>query len=373
MRLLYLSLFLCLFASLVSAEDITCSDFQAFADPANAIRNGSIADYAAVKRLVDKDLADKVPDFDKTKSSAIIHIVTIENAGQTTVKDATGKDEPAISIAVKASHWYTYDPDGRYDWSHGATRLFGRSNPYVILIFLSKVEEGFNPSYTYTVTGRLSAPIQDLSDVATVFKSVVGSSNLTAHLKKLSDQPESHDVFCWAQLSVATPSDIVITPALLPNATEAKPQNIDQKPTDIYNEGLYRWDASIGVPIISFKQLQTVTSGAGDVTANVDKRNLFALGDFYLFQPVDVQKQTLITVPYLVGGAAIASKPLHAIFAGVGWGPVIAKFYGGFLITTNNLPNHKTERTIKGAFGLNLPVRSIMGKLGIKSELSTGK
>jgi hypothetical protein len=83
------------------------------------------------------------------------------------------------------------------------------------------------------------------------------------------------------------------------------------------------------------EQLQNISSNTSALTANIDKRNLFALADWYIW-PVDVKNASLIKMPYIVTGVSMASKPLHGILAGVGWGPAIVNFYAGFLIVTNH-------------------------------------
>src|ERR1019366_6136947 len=78
----------------------------------------------------------------------------------------------------------------------------------------------------------------------------------------------------WAlgSLEGDPPSDITITSAVLNGGNE---MTLETANTKFDDEGLYRWDISIGVPIASYKQLQSVVDNTGQVnTANIDKRNL---------------------------------------------------------------------------------------------------
>jgi|CZKD01.1.fsa_nt_gi hypothetical protein len=42
------------------------------------------------------------------------------------------------------------------------------------------------------------------------------------------------------------------------------------------------------------------------------------------------------------------------------------------MIVASDLPNKTMRRNIKPAFGLDFPIRTIMGKLGIKTPVSSG-
>lgn len=321
---------------------------------------GIITDYPAAKRLVVSQLQN-VPTYNPKTSSAIIHIVLLDGALKS--------GDTSYAVTVKASHWYAFDP--AEDWTQSATRLYGTREPFLLLIFLNGPENSFVPSYTYTSTGRNPAPLQDLADAAKVFESTVGlpAKGTKSLLKTTGGTPAQ---FCWAQLSVSAPGAIDITPKVTATSSNNTVVSIDPRPTEFDDEGFYHWDVSVGVPILSYKQLQSVTAAGADLTTNVDKRNMFVIGDWYL-KAVDVKNNNLFKVPYLIAGASVASKPLHGLLAGVGWEPAIANFYGGFLIITNNLPNHKTERVIKGAFGINLPVRAILGKFGVDTQTTAGK
>lgn len=362
MRILCLMLLLSapftLFAD--TATPISCT-LTNFTDKTSSIdaKTGIIANYPLAKALAASLLQD-IPTFDPKTSSAIIHVVLLES----TPKGA-GND---LAMTVKASHWYAVDPVE--DWSSNPTRLYGTNEPFLLIIFLDTIQDSFVPEYSYTFAGRNPAPVQDLLDAAKLFQASTNAK------MKLTGAPfvvtPKKSQFCRTQLSVPAPGAIDITPKVAATDNSNTVVSIDAKPAEFDDEGFYHWDVSVGVPIISYQQLQSVTASGADLTANVDKRNLFLLGDWYI-KPVDVKNNGLSKVPYVVAGASVASKPLHSILAGVGWGPAIANFYGGFLIITNNVPNHQTERVIKGAFGINLPVRTIMGKLGINTQTTSGK
>ncbi|HEY2496722.1 MAG TPA: hypothetical protein VGK24_06620 [Candidatus Angelobacter sp.] len=365
MRSFVLTLLFFIPLALFGDTPISCSLIP-FTDTTHSIdtKTGVILNYPVAKTLAASQLKS-VPTYDPKRSSVIIHVVLLENTEDI-------KTPGAFAVTVKASHWYAVDPVE--DWSTSSTRLYGTNEPFVLLIFLKTKENSFSTEYSYTFAGRNPAPVQDLTDAAKLFQATVGSpvKGIRAQFSPAIAAAPEIDQFCWTQISVAAPGAIDITPKVASSDSTNTVVAIDAKPTEFDDEGFYHWDVSVGVPILSYKQLQAVTAPGADLTANVDKRNLFLVGDWYL-KPVDVKNNGLSKVPYLVAGASVASKPLHSILAGIGWGPTIANFYGGLLIITNNLPNHQTERVIKGAFGINLPVRAIMGKLGLNTQTTSGK
>ena len=139
------------------------------------------------------------------------------------------------------------------------------------------------------------------------------------------------------------------------------------------DDGFYHWDVSVGVPITSYKQFQQVQplNGSPQVPANLDKRNLILMGDWYI-APVDLQGSKLSPYPYLVGGISFASQPLHNALAGVGYGFNTTALYVGTMIVTSDIAPGKTKRNYKLAFGINFPIRTIMGKLGLNTQVTTG-
>lgn len=285
--------------------------------------------------------------------------------------DAPGGGNGANHFTVSKSNWYVVNPKSKEQGAASGfptnRRLYGFGDVFVLVVQLNvpkdQIDAGnFKFAYSYRTVHRLPANVQNLKDLMGVF----GSSN-TQNLRgvRTSASPPI-GYFAIGTLSGNPPSDLFLTAAI---NTGSGATNLDKAEVKFDNEGLYHWDISIGAPIVSYKQLQGVAADGGQsLQANVDKRNLLALGNFF-FKPVDLSDAKFLAVPHLVGGISFASKPLHSAFAGLGWGPAVANFYVGVMILTDNLPNHQLDRHYKLGFGLNLPIRSMASKLGLKSQL----
>ena len=144
------------------------------------------------------------------------------------------------------------------------------------------------------------------------------------------------------------------------------------------NEGKYLVDFSVGVPVRKMSELE-FTSTNNTVTANeIDKTKLFAFVNVYPI-PVDIKSSSPHLIPHFVGGVALEKQPLHKIFVGAGFGPVVANFYIGALfvkqqeLQTLNPGDPASPDQVGAdkrrrfkpqvAFGLNLPVGAIVEKL----------
>jgi hypothetical protein len=267
---------------------------------------------------------------------------------------------------VAKSNWYVFNP--QKTWLDADLlsnrRIFGAAKPYLLVIHLGipkVLQDDYQLAYTYTATHRLAANVQNLQSAVGLF------TGISTRAAGGSAPPPPIDQWALGSIEANPPSDIVITGAITHGG---KTVNLDTATQKFNDEGLYRWDISIGVPILSYKTLQDVVSNNSMATlAAVDKRNSLVLGN-YFFKPVDIAANNFLSVPHLVGGVSIASKPLHAAVVGLGIGPSIANLYVGALILTDNLPNHKTDHHYKLAFGLNVPIRAVADKLGIKSQIN---
>ena len=108
------------------------------------------------------------------------------------------------------------------------------------------------------------------------------------------------------------------------------------------------------------------------------KTNVLALVNLYP-RAVDIRSSSPLLIPHFVGGVAIAKQPLHKIFVGGGFGPVVANFYIGALFvkqeelktlapgdpaTPSQVGGDIRRRfTPQVPFGLNVPVGAIIEKL----------
>jgi len=315
------------------------------------INNATIASVANAQRLVSIFFQDAKIQIPSRDFSCIIHVVRW---------GVDSKTEAAKDVVTK-SNWYVYNPQS--NWTDADLlsnkRIYGVRRPYILAIHLN-VPSGISDflfAYKYNAVHRLPANIQNLKSAIELFKSTTKALDLTGTI----------GMWALGSLEGDPPSDITVTSAVLSGGKE---MTLETANTKFDDEGLYRWDISIGVPIASYKQLQSVVDATGQVNmANIDKRNLLILGNLFL-KPVDVKSSTFLTIPHLVGGISLASKPLHGAMAGIGWGPVISNFYIGTMIITDNLPNHRVVHHYKLAFGLNFPMRTLAEKLGLKTQIN---
>jgi hypothetical protein len=286
---------------------------------------------------------------DYRNAGVILHIV----------KWVPNKDPKAVAaLSVASSNWYAYNPKGKWTDADVRTnkRFYGFSQIYVLAIHLDAPTD-VKSAYEYRVKHRLPANIQNLVDL---IQGVVPGNVEKA-------VPPQQTTWALGVVSDANPpSDVLLTGAVV---TAEKRVPTDKTEIAFDNEGFYRWDISIGVPIKTYDQLKGVVGDAGQsLQTKVDKRDLMAFANLFL-KPVDLKDAKFLATPHLVGGVALASKPLHAAFAGLGWGPAITNFYIGAMIVTDNLPNHKTATHVKLGFGLNVPLRTMAAKLGLKSQI----
>jgi hypothetical protein len=267
-------------------------------------------------------------------------------------------------LIVAKSNWYAYNS---HDWVNSdlksTKRLYGVSRPYVLAIHLDVpvapvTNATYSFAYTYKVTHRLPANVQDLTSAISLF------GNAT-----IANRAEATPLSYWALGAVEgnPPSDITLAGAVTTaNNTRF---NLDTSEVKFDNEGFYRWDISVGIPVVSYKRLQDVATNAGQETlANVDKRDILVLGNVF-FKPVDLNSTNFLGNFHFVGGVKVGSRPLYASMAGIGWGPAIANFYAGVMILTTKLPNHTRTQNYKFTFGINVPLRAVAGKLGLKTQM----
>ena len=279
--------------------------------------------------------------------------------------------EPAAannSQTIQAQNWYLYNLQ---NLTLGNTktipRLFGTKRITLLYIHLNKKTD-YEPLYRVEITKKTPAYMSHLLGLAGLYNSLTGAAAAAVP-----------PVDYWAAYTFTVQykvSDISITPKITRKATGAVEdagvaQNFD-------NEGKYFVDFSVGVPVRKFSQL-TFDSTNNTVTAKeVDKTDILALVNLYP-RPIDIRSTSINLVPHFVGGVAIAKQPLHKIFVGTGFGPIVANFYIGALFvkqqqlstlkpgdpaTPAQLNNNLRSRyKAQIAFGLNVPVGAIIEKL----------
>jgi hypothetical protein len=360
-------------------------------NPAYTIaQQGTINDINQARNLVTyfaTQIHATDPQCSADNSSFIINLVTFNyKAG----------DQPGLLTGImQSSKWYIYEgsQNSFVDATAQTGRIYGSTKPYVIAIHVNvqyvpvtppaagaPIPLGYipNPGYTlkypYTVTHRAAANLADVQAAISLYQSLTAKAGGAVGTK-------SYGTFwAWDQMTVNTPANISIAAAVQTNNPAAPPAlttvTLDAKPVTYNDEGFYHWDVSVGVPITSYSQVEDVfpqtstTTPASPVPATVDKRNLFLMADWYI-KPVDLSGNKPSYIPYPVVGVSLASQPLHAVVGAVGVGFSTAALYIGSMAITSDV-NGGTVRHYKLAFGLNLPVRTIMGKLGINTQIASG-
>jgi hypothetical protein len=349
--------------------DFTVAPLSALPVATEAIvKGGQLNSEASAKSLLTQ-LASVIHssnnDCDITRSTFIVNIVMFAN------KDTT---LPGFTIGpVQSSNWYVFDAahDNFAQATGSAVRIYGDKKPFLIVIHLNSDMSQFAPgvnqwtlNYQYTVTHRQPANVQNLMLAISAFRSLVPATKTAP-----TAGPGPADFWTWSVLNINTPAGIAIS-GQIQGPAKATAQ-LDKTPVLFDDEGFYHWDISIGVPITSYKQLEQVapTNGAPQVPAEIDKRNILLIGNWYI-APVDLQGAKLTRYPYLVGGISFASKPLHNAMVGVGYGFNTTALYVGTMIVTSNIAPGQKKTNYKIAFGINFPIRTIMGKLGLNTEIT---
>jgi hypothetical protein len=354
------------------------------------VANGSITGVANAKALIDETF--KLAGVTEPKKFAcIIHVVNwnwVDSGPATSTTTGTlgtgGPDTMQVTttqpkkLTALSSKWYVYDTTKQPNDADfaGVTRIYGNNTPYVLTVHMGLTgpvgQRPFTLDYQYQVVTRLPANVQDLTQAIDIYSQLVTQTDKTG---VVSLAAANVDLSFWTigQVSGAKPpSNVTVIAAIHPSFAAvgaANDQDVDKTPPVFDDEGFYWWDVSVGVPITSYTQLESVSSTTGtQVPANLNQRNLLALVNVFI-PPADLSAANFLAVPHAVAGLSFASKPLHNAFAGLAWGPAIANFYVGAMIVTSNVSATKTKTNYKLGFGLNFPVRTIAAKLGVKSQV----
>lgn len=288
-------------------------------------------------------------DLDAADFYCVIHVMKWETSDNPDPEAADDKKRKAAPTAVQ--HWYVYHGGDKWTRDDFAAnnRLFGAKRVWLVFVHLNRPQASYRARYQFTVNPKTPAPFANMNALAGLFFGSGGSTN-----------PHG-----WGFGSVLNkvPSDIIIQPL---QVVDAETSNTFAKLGDaksLDNEGRYRFDFSVGVPIKAGKELR-VDGGAGTAApAKVDKQNIFALVNLFP-QPVDVKSSGLRRVPHLVTGVAIAEKPLDKILVAAGWGPAFANFYVGALLVKQPIADADGDRRdTQFAFGVNLTVKGTKAAL----------
>jgi hypothetical protein len=213
-------------------------------------------------------------------------------------------------------------------------------------------------AYRMEITKKLPAPVQNAAML--LGAQAGGGRSLLA--------PEPGLLWSGRILDIHhVPSDMTVK-GTLTNDDGSKTTEIGQATFD--NEGLYRWDVSVAVPLKATKELQYDATGQGfNPTAKVvEKQNVYAVFNFFT-QPLDVKNVKAQWVPHPIFGMGIAGRPADRTMVGFAMGINKIQGFGGLAFNRVQRPAGtaagqpaKTEFAYdrKFIFGINLPVRQVL-------------
>jgi len=269
-------------------------------------------------------------------------------------------DIPAPRQTVEIANWYVYNASRRWtleDFTKNK-RTFGVVRLWLLYVHVNLFAPNgaarlrtYHPTYVITDAPKVSTPLQHFAILAALFP------NFAA----LGPGAGRSTIAVWGarEISVHSPSDITVVPKLAAD----DPANPGKDPLPlgdeikIDNEGNYRFDFGLAVPIRSVKDL-TKDEEIGAVAPKViSTANAFAAIDVY-FKKVDLKDPGVRRFPHLVAGISLTDtdKPFQTFFIGAGWGPTIANFYAGWLRL--RLVDDPDGRKYKNdfTFGVELPL-----------------
>lgn len=243
-------------------------------------------------------------------------------------------DTDAPKQTVEHANWYVYNGNQRWtldDFTKNR-RTFGVSRLWFMYVHVNLFAPNgaarlrtYHPAYIVTVAPKIETPLKHFAILASLFP----------NLASLAPGGRS-SIAVWGgrELSVHDPSDITIVPTLKAD----DPANPTKEPlplgdeVKIDNEGRYRFDFSIAVPIRSVKDLSKNEEINALAPKVITSANAFAAIDVF-FKKVDLKDPGFRRLPHLVAGVSLSDTdhPFRTFFVGGGWGPAIADFYAGWL------------------------------------------
>jgi hypothetical protein len=282
--------------------------------------------------------------------------------------------EAAGKQIVQAQKWYLYH-QGKLTPGNATTipRLYGAGTFTFLFIHLNKRTD-YQPLYEFDVEKKTPAYISHLLGLTGLFS----TSSTTSQLLSINETGAAMSPNWWG-LKTSILQYKTSNISAKPRLTRADTEVVDLgDPQKFDNEGKYFVDFSVGVPVRKISQLNFDSTNNTVTAKEVDKTGILALVNLYV-PAVDIKGNNVNLIPHFVGGVAIAKQPLHKIFVGSGFGPVVANFYIGALFvkqeqlsslkpgdaaSPNQLSSDLRRRyKAQVAFGFNVPVGAIIEKL----------
>jgi hypothetical protein len=345
---------------LIQMTDIQYAQFSTHINEVRAEIDDAEGAEAIITRLLSGTTTDTIDPtiFEDRDFYCIIHVLN------------WAPPPAAGNQTVLAQTWYLYNKHKLTRASSKTIpRLFGAKEVTLLYVHLNKAPaNAYTPLYEVEIVKKTPAYLSHLLGLAGIFSSVAGPAGIAAAT------PINH---WWAfrrfQVQYRV-SDITVAPKVTRTASVedlGAAQQFD-------NEGKYRGDFSVGVPIRKISELNFDSTNNAVTPKEVDKTSILALVNVYPV-PVDIRSTNATFMPHFVGGVAIDRQPFNKIFVGTGFGPVVANVYIGALFVkqpklntlqpgdpaTQPQIDTDTRRRFKAqfAFGLNLPVGAIIEKL----------
>src|ERR1044072_3736165 len=212
-----------------------------------------------------------------------------------------------------------------------STRIFGHKRVAVLLIHLD-TPSAWDVSYKITIKEKIPTPLQHVMDLAAT---VLGGA--------APAQKEKNKNIWGARMMLVKHgvSDIAVkVNAVTGNAGRPIEQSKEYAKT-YDNEGKYHWDVSVGLPVKSVRELRFKSEGNQVVAESKEKQSVYGFLDIYP-AAVDLKSDDFFTLPHLVLGVPLASKPLQRPFVGAGTGvfkrPLKFNIFGGIVFIRERLP-----------------------------------
>jgi hypothetical protein len=314
------------------------------------------------KKPVSQPCGFKPPTFPGVGDYVVIHVVKWK-------KPAAG----STALEIDTQRWYVVTNDATMDDdSFAGTRIMGAKKIYFLYIHLNRP-----PGVSYTPTYALTAA----KKTSAFFNHLIALGQLFGNGAPAGGAANAKEIAVWNMHRFDIdylPSDVTIRGRI----DQASAASVAIEPKTFDNEGKYRVDFTVGVPIRKFTDLQYANANGQLAPLKVDKSAIFGLFDYY-FQPVDIKTPLNSWIPHFVGGVAIQDQPWKKVLVGAGIGPLVAHVYLGVLLNTYDVPDPggkcgeaapatatatKSKTCAEFAFGLNMSVGSVIEALKKKPD-----
>ncbi len=249
------------------------------------------------------------------------------------------------------------------------TRILGSKRVTILPIHFN-APATWDLKYTVSVTRTTPTPLADALALA---------GSLSTAISAAAAPPPTRIVW-GAKLMLIKyhASEIVVK---LNAAPADKTEQSKESSLKLINEGLYHWDVSIGLPVMTLRELTFVSdpTNGNKISAGAKERQ-DVYGFFNYFpKAVDLKGDHFLTPPHFLFGVPLAGKPLQRPIVGVGTGmykgPVKFNIFAGVVFIRERVPTTlsvgqtasqtqlendlHTRWVRKFTFGINFPVSQI--------------